>query len=62
MTRKERNLETLKKLNWMERKHKFNKNWNEQVKKAFTETKSYSFEELITRRKFDVSTLLEFKA
>ena len=42
----------IKQLNWLERKHKRNNKWDEQVKLAFNITSSFSFDELIHKDKF----------
>jgi|LauGreDrversion4_2_1035121.scaffolds.fasta_scaffold1159514_3 hypothetical protein len=39
--------ELLKQLNWLERKNKMNKSWDNTVKLAFASTGSFSFEEMI---------------
>jgi hypothetical protein len=39
--------ELLKQLNWLERKNKMNKSWDNIVKLAFASTGSFSFEEMI---------------
>ena len=48
-TVEKRNL--LTKLNWLERKNKFNKSWDSQVKTMFQSTGSFSFEEMIIKDK-----------
>ena len=40
-------LELLRKLNGLEQKHKFKKDWDNQVKTMFQSTGSFSFEEMI---------------
>ena len=42
-------LELLGQLNWLERKNKFNRMWDNQVKIMFTTSGSFSFEELIIK-------------
>jgi hypothetical protein len=42
-------LELLGQLNWLERKNKFNRMWDQQVKTMFTTSGSFSFEELIIK-------------
>ena len=39
----------VKQLNWLERKHKRNTKWDNQVKIAFNVSGSYSFEELVSK-------------
>lgn len=39
----------VKQLNWLERKHKRNTKWDNQVKTAFNVSGSYSFEELASK-------------
>jgi len=39
----------VKQLNWLERKHKRNTKWDNQVKTAFNASGSYSFEELASK-------------
>jgi hypothetical protein len=39
----------VKKLNWLERKHKRNTKWDRQVLQAFTISGSYSFEDLAAK-------------
>ena len=39
----------LSELNWLERKNKFNRMWDNQVKIMFTTSGSFSFEELIIK-------------
>jgi hypothetical protein len=46
-------------LNWLERKHKRNNKWDEQVKLAFQVTGSFSFDELIHKDKFIAEDLVE---
>jgi hypothetical protein len=49
----------VKQLNWLERKHKRNNKWDEQVKLAFQVTGSFSFDELIHKDKFIAEDLVE---
>jgi hypothetical protein len=49
----------IKQLNWLERKHKRNNKWDEQVKLAFQVTGSFSFDELIHKDKFIAEDLVE---
>jgi hypothetical protein len=49
----------IKQLNWLERKHKRNNKWDEQVKLAFNITSSFSFDELIHKDKFIAEDLVE---
>lgn len=49
----------IKQLNWLERKHKRNNKWDEQVKLAFNVTGSFSFDELIHKDKFIAEDLVE---
>jgi hypothetical protein len=49
----------VKQLNWLERKHKRNNKWDEQVKLAFNITSSFSFDELIHKDKFIAEDLVE---
>jgi hypothetical protein len=42
-------LELVKELNWLERKNKRNNVWDNKVKLAFSNTGSYSFEELVIK-------------
>jgi hypothetical protein len=49
----------VKQLNWLERKHKRNNKWDEQVKLAFQVTSSFSFDELIHKDKFIAEDLVE---
>jgi len=49
----------VKQLNWLERKHKRNNKWDEQVKLAFMVTGSFSFDELIHKDKFIAEDLVE---
>jgi hypothetical protein len=49
----------VKQLNWLERKHKRNNKWDEQVKLAFNVTGSFSFDELIHKDKFIAEDLVE---
>ena len=44
-----RKVELLKQLNWLERKHKMNQAWDNNVKIAFEVSGSYSFEELVIK-------------
>jgi len=44
-----RKIELLKQLNWLERKNKMNKSWDNTVKLAFASTGSFSFEEMIIK-------------
>lgn len=48
----------VKQLNWLERKHKRNNKWDEQVKLAFNVTGSFSFDELIHKDKFIAEDLV----
>ena len=49
----------IKQLNQLERKHKRNNKWDEQVKLAFNITSSFSFDELIHKDKFIAEDLVE---
>lgn len=44
-----RKVELLKQLNWLERKNKMNKSWDNTVKLAFASTGSFSFEEMVIK-------------
>jgi hypothetical protein len=44
-------IELLKELNMLERKFKFRKQWDNQVKTAFRNTNSLSFEEMVIKDK-----------
>lgn len=44
-----RRTELLSELNWIERKNKTNKMWDNNVKLAFQQSGSFSFEELILK-------------
>ena len=41
--------EVLTELNWLERKNKFNRMWDQQVKTMFNTSGSFSFEELVIK-------------
>ena len=48
----------VKQLNWLERKHKRNSQWDNQVKIAFQTSGSFSFDELIHKDKFIAESLI----
>ena len=52
-------IELVKQLNWLERKNKTNKTWDNQVKLAFNTSGSYSFEELVQKDIFIAEDLVE---
>jgi hypothetical protein len=52
-------IELIKKLNWLERKNKLNSHWDNQVKLAFRNSGSFSFEELIHKDKFIAEDLVD---
>ena len=57
-----RKIELLKQLNWLERKHKMNKSWDNTVKLAFSSTGSFSFEEMVIKDAFIAEQLVsQFK-
>jgi hypothetical protein len=49
----------LKELNMLERKFKFRKQWDDQVKTAFRNTDSLSFEEMIVKDEIAARKLVE---
>jgi hypothetical protein len=52
-------IELVKKLNFLERKHKYNSSWDNQVKIAFEVSGSFSFDELIYKDKYIAEELVE---
>jgi hypothetical protein len=52
-------IELVKKLNFLERKHKYNSSWDNQVKIAFEVSGSFSFDELIHKDKYIAEELVE---
>jgi hypothetical protein len=48
----------IKQLNWLERKHKRNGQWDNQVKIAFQTSGSFSFDELIHKDKLIAEELI----
>jgi hypothetical protein len=52
-------IELVKRLNFLERKHKQNSKWDEQIKLAFSTSGSFSFEELVHKDKFIAEDLVE---
>lgn len=52
-------IELVKRLNFLERKHKRNAKWDAQIKLAFQTSGSFSFEELVHKDKFIAEDLVE---
>jgi hypothetical protein len=52
-------IELVKRLNFLERKHKRNSKWDEQIKLAFSISGSFSFDELVHKDKFIAEDLVE---
>jgi hypothetical protein len=52
-------IELVKKLNFLERKHKYNSSWDNHVKIAFEVSGSFSFDELIHKDKYIAEELVE---
>ena len=49
----------VKKLNWLERKHKRNTKWDRQVLQAFAISGSYSFEDLAAKDRIVAGQLIQ---